>query len=99
MKTAVQRRFRIEPCTEAVALPFLNQITGDALIRGAVDRESYRDAVLIESVWENAKVAGEEDHSRQCDMNRSGKQQISPCRPLHRDSSLQDLQDLTGLEK
>ena len=52
--------------------PFLSQIPSDALVRRAVDRESYRDAVLIEGVWEESKVAHEEDRGCQCHVNHSG---------------------------
>ena len=65
----MQRRFRVQPRSEPVALPLLNEIARDALIRCAIDRESQTNTVLIERIREDVKMPGEKNRCCECEMN------------------------------
>jgi hypothetical protein len=92
----VQWRFSIQPRREAIVSPFINQIARDALIRCAVDSESQTYTVLIERIRQHPKMADQKNRDCEGDMKRSSNEQISTGRRVHQESSLQDLQDLTG---
>ena len=73
METTVQRRFRVQPCSESVALPFIDKIACDTLIRRTVDSESQTNTVLIKRTREEAKMADEKNRKCQYDVNYRGK--------------------------
>jgi hypothetical protein len=68
----VQRRFRVQPRVETVALQFLREIAGDALVRCAIDSESQTNAVLIERARDDLKMPDEKDRDCQYDVKYGG---------------------------
>jgi hypothetical protein len=99
VKTTVQRRFSVQPGSEAIVSPFSYKIAGYTLIRCAVHSESETNTVFVERIWQSAKMSDKKNRDCEGDMKRSSNEQISTGRRGHQESSLQDLQDLTGFTR
>ena len=68
----MQRRFRVQPRIETVALQFLREIPADALVRCAIDSESQTNTVLIERARDDLKMPDEKDRDCQYDVKYGG---------------------------